>query len=241
MIDAPADPSAALAGTSIVDVVEEVVAADVAAYGVGWPDKIPPPETVVPHDGWTVQIPGTDRFLIDVVAATTGLTSRFALLGPWIAGILVAALVVGGVLAFTAGRGGPAPAPSASASASSSASASAQATCAQVPTGAPIVATFDQPTFSTTYASAVSNSGRCGVTLQWGGPNCGTWMPQGSQTSSDPAATTTMVWQHPHPPCDPTTDHSDVTVTLTVGYLGGTFTCSYQGAASGTGSPCVAH
>ena len=55
---------------------------------------------------------------------------------------------------------------------------------------------------------------------------------------SETAITDAMIWQHPHPPCAATTDHSDVTVTLSIGYQGGTLICVYTGSESGTGPEC---
>jgi hypothetical protein len=88
-----------------------------------------------------------------------------------------------------------------------------------------ISASFVQPT--TTYN--VLNP-KPGLTYQWSGPDCGT-------TSG--AATPTFVWNHPHPPCDPTTDHAGVPIRVTVSDGFHTMVCSYQGAAAGTGPACV--
>ncbi len=240
MSDAAAGSSGPSAAGSILDVVQDVVSSDVAAYGIGWPEKVPPPDTWIPDDGWTlipdggwtVDIPGTG--LINVAALTTWLTSRPGL---WIALALVALFVAGGAIALETRS--TSPVSLASAPGIATATSSAPAGCAQPPAVAPIVAVFNQPTFSTTYQTVVSGGGQCAPTLQWGGPNCGNWTPQQPQTAAGTQTTAIMVWQHPHPPCDPTTDHADVTVTMTVSYSGGALKCSYQGAASGTGSACV--
>ncbi|MDE3113809.1 MAG: hypothetical protein KGK34_12785 [Chloroflexota bacterium] len=221
----------------IDEIVADVVSADVAAYGVGWPEKVPPPDTLIPDDGWQVEIP-VGAGLIDVTRAAVTLTSRMSLV-PLAALLAVLLLVVGGVLVYATHNVAPAPVPVASgASASSSASATADP-CAQAPSVAPITATFVQQTFSTTYVTTVAGVGSCGLTLQWGGPNCGSWSPQEPQAAGGAAAKATMVWQHPHPPCDPTTDHADVTVTLTITYPAGALRCTYQGAASGVGPACA--
>ncbi|MBU6423487.1 MAG: hypothetical protein KGJ98_08510 [Chloroflexota bacterium] len=224
---------------SIVDIVEEVVAADVAAYGVGWPEKVPPPETVIPGDGRQVEIPGGAR-RVDPAGRRAAVTRRAPLV-PVAALLVVALLVVGGILVYATHSAAPAPPPAASAASSApTATASPSADpCAQAPSVAPISATFVQQTFSTTYVTTVSGVGTCGVTLQWGGPNCGTWSPQAAQPASGSSTRATMVWQHPHPPCDPTTDHSNVTVTLRIAYRAGSLLCSYQGAATGVGPACV--
>ncbi len=226
----------------IADIVQDVIASDVAAYGVGWPDKVPPPlPTTWTNGGETVEIPVTDHGLAvsyrtarAVSAISTTTVRAFA---PWIALAVVAVLVAGVVLTFATHQVSPGPARPATASATASA-ASGCGQPAATTAGAPIVAIFDQATFSTTYEGVVSGAGCDALTLQWGGPNCGTWSPQQPQKATGPEAKSTMVWYHPHPPCDPTTDHSDVTVTLAIGYSGGTIVCSYQGAASGTGPAC---
>jgi hypothetical protein len=95
-----------------------------------------------------------------------------------------------------------------------------------------ILAFFTQSLFSTTYITKISNP--MGVNLQysWSGPNCGTWAPQEVSTSSATELATSMTWKHPHPPCAETTNHSDVTVKLTVDWMGGRIVCSYQGSES---------
>ncbi len=88
-----------------------------------------------------------------------------------------------------------------------------------------ISASFSQPT--TTYA--VMNS-KPGLTFAWSGPDCGTVIG---------ASAPVFIWMHPHPPCDPTTDHAHVTIRVTVSDGVHTMVCTYQGAASGVGPQCV--
>ncbi len=212
---------------SIADIVDEVISADVAAYGVGFPEKVPPPPppppVTVPDDGWRVDEPGT-----------TPVFPEHRRLPLWPALLVAVLLVVAGLLkAFTGTT-----TPTTPSTPTTSASASAQAACADAPAAAPIVAVFTQATFSTSYTTNISAASGCAPTLQWSGPDCGSFTPQGIQTASGPTRTV-IVWQHPHPPCDPTTDHANVTVVLTVSDAAGTVRCTYQGAASGTGPACV--
>jgi hypothetical protein len=88
-----------------------------------------------------------------------------------------------------------------------------------------ISATFAQPT--TTYS--ILNP-RPELTFAWSGPDCGT-----VSGASGPV----FVWNHPHPPCDPTTDHAHVTIRVIVSDGFHTMTCTYQGAAAGIGPACV--
>ena len=104
----------------------------------------------------------------------------------------------------------------------------------------PIAATFTQQQFSTTYATGVTAPGLA-YSYRWAGPNCGTY----STTSETPVTAAhqeplalVFVWNHPHPPCAATTNHSDVTVTLTVTWSGGTLICAYPGTESGIGASC---
>ncbi len=106
----------------------------------------------------------------------------------------------------------------------------------------PIVATFDQAQFQTMYQINIDNPDGDNITFRWSGPNCGTWTSQGDQTSKDGARsiTSVMEWKHPHPPCDPTTEHKDVLVAFSISgeSSGVTLICTYEGAASGQGPPC---
>ncbi len=103
----------------------------------------------------------------------------------------------------------------------------------------PINANFVQSAFSTTYTSTVTPGGNT-WSYHWAGPNCGTF---GSTAEvSVPAGSApqplTFTWNHPHPPCAATTNHSEVTVTLTITWPGGTLVCAYPGSESGTGASC---
>src|SRR5258708_7314208 len=103
----------------------------------------------------------------------------------------------------------------------------------------PITATFAQSAFSTAYTTTITPGGNA-WSYHWAGPNCGT---SGSTAEvSVPAGstpkTTIFTWSHPHPPCAATTNHSEVTVTLTITWSGGTLVCAYPGSESGTGPSC---
>jgi hypothetical protein len=106
----------------------------------------------------------------------------------------------------------------------------------------PIEAMFVPAEFATTYQVNIDNPDRDNLTYRWSGPNCGTWEPQGDQslTSGALSVTSVMKWVHPHPPCDPTTEHKDVLVTFSVtGESSGvTLICTYEGAADGVGPAC---
>jgi hypothetical protein len=140
-------------------------------------------------------------------------------------------VIVFGVIFGTAARGPEAPPPPPSAGASAG---------TYVPISVPgaITAVFDQGAFLTTYSVSWTNPGANTVRIQWAGPNCGASTPSQAQTSTAAGGTAVMTWQHPHPPCAASTDHSDVLVTATISDGRTTLVCSYQGAASGTGS-CV--
>jgi hypothetical protein len=47
-----------------------------------------------------------------------------------------------------------------------------------------------------------------------------------------------MTWHHPHPPCDATSDHHDVTIRATIRINEQTIVCEYAGAKSGEGPAC---
>ncbi|HEX9496082.1 MAG TPA: hypothetical protein VGA38_10010 [Candidatus Limnocylindria bacterium] len=103
----------------------------------------------------------------------------------------------------------------------------------------PIKASFVQSAFSTTYTSTITPGGNA-WSYHWAGPNCGT--SSGTSEVSVPAGSAsqalTFTWSHPHPPCAATTNHSEVTVTLTITWPGGTLVCAYPGSESGTGASC---
>jgi hypothetical protein len=114
---------------------------------------------------------------------------------------------------------------------------SAQQTLQPSLTVGPIDALFNPSKFSTGYGVTIKSPSDQTVTVTWAGPNCGEWDAR-PQTITGQYMTISMVWQHPHPPCGATTNHSDVTVTLTITYPGGTLVCSYVGSETGTGPPC---
>jgi hypothetical protein len=97
---------------------------------------------------------------------------------------------------------------------------------------APIKATFSHETQSTEYTM---ESVLGGVVHSWSTPPCGD-----ARLSTDGM---TMTWTHAHPPCDATTNHSDVTISaLLLFYIGSGSRyahCDYQGAETGTGKRCV--
>ncbi|MDA0676704.1 MAG: hypothetical protein O2788_01715 [Chloroflexi bacterium] len=74
-----------------------------------------------------------------------------------------------------------------------------------------------------------------GSVVEWTNPPCG-------PTSVAPGGLK-MTWTHAHPPCDATTDHSDVTITVLLRFNPDPVIryahCDYQGAHTGTGKPCV--
>lgn len=103
----------------------------------------------------------------------------------------------------------------------------------------PIEAVFDPGHFATVYSVHVDNPTGKFANVTWEGPGCGTWDPQGLQPdSTDASIHWTMTWSHPHPPCDPTTNHSDTTIKATVHSYWGSAVCKYYGAESGVGTYC---
>ncbi len=111
-----------------------------------------------------------------------------------------------------------------------------------VPLVHPIKATFSQEIFSTTYELDVDNPDLDVIKVEWSGPNCGSYDPK-EGIGAESTTSFQMTWAHPHGPqypnsCDATTDHSDVTITATVTIKDKTFTCTYQGAATGVGPAC---
>jgi hypothetical protein len=104
----------------------------------------------------------------------------------------------------------------------------------------PVAATFTQETFSTEYLLGIENPNAEPISVEWSGPNCGTFAPMGAGAANTMTTQVwSMVWTHPHPPCDDTTDHSDQTITATVRGTSGTFSCSYPGAHTGVGPACT--
>ena len=117
---------------------------------------------------------------------------------------------------------------------------SGTAVAARAPRPQKMLAVFSQGTFSTRYSVVIDNPDGQPLTLKWAGPNCGAWDNQAEHVSPQGGTNLTdaMIWQHPHPPCAPTTDHTDVTVTFSIGYQGGTLICIYNGSESGSGPEC---
>lgn len=111
-----------------------------------------------------------------------------------------------------------------------------------VPLIHPILATFTQQLFSTTYRLDIDNPELDIVKVKWSGPNCGEWSPQEEQLGAESKDHFEMTWKHPHTQgangCDATTDHEDVKITATVTIKDKTFVCEYQGADTGTGPAC---
>ncbi len=118
-------------------------------------------------------------------------------------------------------------------------------------TAAPIEASFDQASFTTTYKLSVTGAFPEGGLIRWSGPNCGTvigdryrFAPE--QSFSDEVSVITFRWTHPHPPCERTSNHSDVTVTATMTEGSGepgrtplvTTVCTYPGSDTGRGPSC---
>lgn len=107
------------------------------------------------------------------------------------------------------------------------------------PTVQPIVAIFDPPAFTTSYTAPISNPDpQRRLTIMWSGPNCGTWAPQVPMIEIGADIVLSMALSHPHPPCAQTTNHLDVTVTLSIAYERGTLICVYNGSESGKGPEC---
>jgi hypothetical protein len=111
-----------------------------------------------------------------------------------------------------------------------------------VPLVHPIQATFSPEIFSTTYQIDIDNPDLDIIKVEWSGPNCGSFDPK-EGLGSEKVTSFEMTWAHPHGPqypnsCDATTNHADVTVTATVTIKDKTFTCTYQGAETGTGPAC---
>jgi hypothetical protein len=103
----------------------------------------------------------------------------------------------------------------------------------------PIAAVFRQPVFSTFYSALFTNPAAEPLTVTWSGPDCGTFDPAMATTTSATAGELDMTWMHPHPPCDATTSHANVTVKLVVSSPTASYECTYQGAESGMGAVCI--
>ncbi|MFA7250052.1 MAG: hypothetical protein WC273_10525 [Dehalococcoidia bacterium] len=93
----------------------------------------------------------------------------------------------------------------------------------------PIRAAFSPPAQTTTYNLPVEMEGAT-PGVDWRGADCGTYRAESA---------TVFRWSHPHPPCDPTSDHADRTIIATIQIGSARIECRYQGSASGTGSPCT--
>jgi len=106
----------------------------------------------------------------------------------------------------------------------------------------PVRATFFPDERATTYEIRIvefANIIFIGDGISWSKPNCGT-----TEYTKPGPGRHLLRWHHPHPPCDATTDHSDVTITalIVVSTSGGTtraIECKYQGAETNVGKPCV--
>lgn len=96
----------------------------------------------------------------------------------------------------------------------------------------PIRAFFDPGRFTTTYDVIASDPDGDTLTYNWSGANCGDAAPAPGGEAYR------LRWSHPHPPCDPTTEHADVQIIVEVGDSRSTVRCTYQGAADGIGPPC---
>ncbi len=97
----------------------------------------------------------------------------------------------------------------------------------------PISATFIPVAQETIYTIVAEEPDGDPVTIAWSGPDCGEWGQQGTDQ-------TAFRWHHPHPPCDPTTQHASVVVRAVVSDGLWSITCTYRGAHSGTGEECSA-
>jgi hypothetical protein len=96
----------------------------------------------------------------------------------------------------------------------------------------PIQATFYQDRQATEYILEPVFGGNV---ASWTSPPCGT-------TSVVPGGLK-MTWTHAHPPCDATTNHADVEISVLLRFNDGLIVkyahCDFQGAHTGTGTPCV--
>lgn len=117
-------------------------------------------------------------------------------------------------------------------------------------TAEPITAVFTPAAFTTTYTLKMAGTFPEGGRVRWTGANCGTTTGDDRVIAPGDATrpfdvTSVFVWTHPHPPCGETPDHLDATITATL-VEGGTTpnttryttTCTYRGAATGSGVTC---
>jgi hypothetical protein len=100
------------------------------------------------------------------------------------------------------------------------------------PRVSPIVAEFSQPQQTTRYTILAATPAGVTPSIKWSGPQCGSY----TSPAGEPA---TFVWNHPHPPCDPTTGHQQTTIVVEVIAGLQQFRCTYQGAESGSGPACT--
>lgn len=97
------------------------------------------------------------------------------------------------------------------------------------PSVSPITAVLNAPT--TIYSVSASDPERHALTYAWSGANCGTSFGETSLF---------YVWVHEGEDCDHTTTaHPDAAIAVTVSDGVWKITCTYQGAASGTGEVCT--
>ena len=102
------------------------------------------------------------------------------------------------------------------------------------PNRAPLVSAISATTALpvTTYVIQVSDPDGDALTIIWSGTNCG---------SASGSATATMKWSHGSDDCPhDTVEHADATITVVVSDAEWRVTCSYGGAAMGTGEACAA-
>lgn len=104
------------------------------------------------------------------------------------------------------------------------------------PSVEPIVAVFDPEGQSTDYTVSATDPDGDTLIYSWWTPSCG----DDSLPLQDMGLTNVFRWTHPHPPCDPTTDHVGETASVTVTDGVWQVVCTYQGASSGTGPACGA-
>ena len=139
-------------------------------------------------------------------------------------GLVAIAMMVAGLMLvaignpFGLGNAAAAPAgatPSASATTTALAAGPALTPNAQV---GPIVARFDQRAFTTHYSVPMNVEGSTPFTVEWRGADCGNYAQE---------SPTGWFWFHPHPPCDPSTDHKDRTIVATVTVDKTAYECRY--------------
>ncbi|MSP21755.1 MAG: hypothetical protein EXR66_01825 [Dehalococcoidia bacterium] len=98
----------------------------------------------------------------------------------------------------------------------------------------PIEAVFNKAAFTTEYSALVSTEpagAAPALSFAWSGADCGTFGPIANPR--------TFRWTHPHPPCDPTTDHANRTITLLASWADRQLRCAYQGQPPASAPPCV--